>query len=85
MWHLIRQCRCWCSALSDASIKYPDKIPNESIMHVEEVNLDGKRWHLTQQQAISYMESGGYETFVHVDGIASHAIVVTSSEEINIS
>lgn len=54
-------------------------------MHVEEVNLDGKRWHLTQQQAISYMESGGYETFVHVDGIASHAIVVTSSEEINIS
>jgi len=52
--------------------------PHERITHVGGVNGDGTRWRLTQEQAISGIETGKWRFYTSVRGDSVWVIVAVS-------
>jgi hypothetical protein len=60
-------------------IKKSDRLnPHERITHVGGVNGDGTRWRLTQEQAISGIETGKWRFYTSVRGDSVWVIVAVS-------
>lgn len=53
--------------------------PHERITHIGGKNPDGKRWRLTQEDAIRGIESSKYAFYVHKAGRTVNVIVATSA------
>ncbi|MCC7432079.1 DUF3892 domain-containing protein [Candidatus Peregrinibacteria bacterium] len=54
------------------------KNPYERITHIGGKNVNGNRWKMTQQQAISDIKSGKYSFYVEVRGDRADVIVARS-------
>lgn len=69
-------------ALKIDCIKKSDRFnPHERITHVGGVNRDGGRWRVTQQEAISNIESGNWSFYVErPTGDRVEVIVATSAQ-----
>ena len=65
-----RQIRCVCR-----DYRYN---PIDRITHIGGVHLDGKRWKLTQQEAIQGIESGRYRLYVNFAGERNWLVVAFS-------
>jgi hypothetical protein len=52
--------------------------PHERILAVGGVGRDGKRWKLSQEQAIAEIEAGRWKFFVAANGKSVRVVVATS-------
>jgi hypothetical protein len=52
--------------------------PNDRITHIGGVDPDGKRWKLTQPEAIQGVETGKWRFYVRVEGIRAWVVVAVS-------
>jgi hypothetical protein len=55
-------------------------VPHERIEHIGGIRADGKRWRLSQEDAIKGIEDGTYKFFIGGDGIPAWVIVAISQD-----
>lgn len=53
--------------------------PNKHITHIGGVDADNKRWKITEEDAIEYIEKGTYEFYVFAGGSSVNVIIARSS------